>query len=303
MKLYFAPLEGITNYIYRNVHAEVFGGCDKYFAPFITPSDNEKVNLKGLKDVLIENNKTDICVQVLTKDADSFIKFAKKIENAGYDELNINLGCPYPTVVKKGKGAGFLLEPLELDEFLYKIFDSCGIKISIKTRAGFYSKDELLNLMEIYNKYPLSLLIIHPRAREDFYSGKPDIDTFEKAYEISKNKLCYNGDIFSKKDYDYIVKRFPDLDSIMIGRGAVINPALFREIKCGEALKKDELILFIEKLSQNYKEVLRSDVFTMHKIKEVLSYMLKNHPDEKKVLKSVKKANSLSELMLLLKTL
>ncbi len=303
MKLYFAPLEGVTNYIYRNVHAEIFGGCDRYFAPFITPSDNEKVNLKGLKDVLAENNKPDICVQVLTKDADSFIKFAKKIKNAGYDEFNINLGCPYPTVVKKGKGAGFLLEPPEIDKFLYKIFDSCDIKISIKTRAGFYSTDELLNLMQIYNKYPLSLLIIHPRAREDYYRGEPDYDAFFKAYEVSKNPLCYNGNIFSKKDFDYIVERFPDLDSVMIGRGAVNNPALFREIAGGEKLKTEELIIFTEELIESYKEVLRSDVFTMHKIKELWTYMIQNFPEDKRKAKAIKKANSLLDILTAVKSL
>lgn len=303
MNLYFAPLEGITNYIYRNTHAEVFGNVDCYYAPFITPSDNEKINKKGLKDVLLENNSAPLCVQVLTKDAEAFLKFAQKIKAAGYDELNINLGCPYPTVVKKGKGAGFLLEPLEVDEFLYKIFEKTDILVSLKTRSGFYSSSELLRLMEIYNKYPLSLLIIHPRAREDFYNGTPDIKAFEEAYKISKNKLCYNGNIFKKEDYDDIREQFPDLEGIMIGRGALTNPAIFREIVGGEKLKTEELIFFSEKLIENYRKTLRSDVFTMHKIKELWAYIIKNYPEEKKIAKAIKKANTVSDFMTAIKGL
>ena len=303
MKLYFAPMEGITNYIYRNTHAEVFGWCDGYYSPFITPSDNEKINKKGLKDVLPENNDVGVTVQVLTKDADAFLKFAKKIEAEGFDEININLGCPYPTVVKKGKGSGFLLNLSELDEFLDKIFSECNLKISVKTRAGFYKTEELDKLMPIYNKYPMSLLIIHPRSREDFYNGVPDMDVFERAFSVSKNKICYNGNISSKNDFLKIQSKFEGLDSVMIGRGAVQNPAIFREIKGGEPLKTEELIAFSHKLIENYRQTLRSDVFTMHKMKELWAIIMKNFPEEKKVLKAIKKSNSVDEFMVAIDSL
>jgi len=297
MNLYFAPLEGITNYIYRNTHAEFFGRVDRYYAPFITPSHNEKVNKKGIKDVLPENNVADLSVQVLTKDVRGFLKFAEKIEAAGFDEINLNLGCPYPTVVKKGKGSGFLLNHEELDRFLNEIFEKAKIKISIKTRAGFNSPDELSELMKIYNKYPISLLIIHPRAREDYYKGEPDILAFENAYDVSKNRVCYNGNIFKKEDFFKIADNFPDLDGIMIGRGAVINPALFREIRGGEPLKTEELILFSESLVENYRRAFQSDVFTMHKMKELWAMIMQNFPDEKKIAKAIKKANGVDDFM------
>lgn len=303
MKLYFAPMEGLTNYIYRNTHREVFGFCDGYYAPFITPSDNEKINKKGLKDVLLENNPEGVTVQVLTKDADAFLKFAKKIEAEGFDEINLNLGCPYPTVVKKGKGSGFLLEQTALDEFLYKIFENCNLKISIKTRAGFYKSDELDSLMEIYNKYPLSLLIIHPRAREDYYNGVPDMEAFKRGYSVSTNKICYNGNIFSKDDFHLIEEKFEGLDSVMIGRGAVANPAIFREIKGGKPLTTEELIYFSERLIENYRKTLRSDVFTMHKMKELWAIIIRNFPEEKKILKAIKKANNTEDFMIAIKGL
>ena len=92
MKLYFAPLEGITTNVYRNAHFEMFGGCDEYYAPFITPSDNEKITRKGLKDIFPEENRYNLKIQVLANKSEAFLKFEKKVASLGYDEININLG-------------------------------------------------------------------------------------------------------------------------------------------------------------------------------------------------------------------
>lgn len=298
MNLYFAPLEGITGFTYRNAHAEMFGSCDAYFAPFINPSDNEKVSKKGIKDILPENNVgIPLKAQVLTNNSVSFLKFAEKVKAFGYDELNINLGCPSATVVRKGRGSGFLKEPDALDKFLYEIFEKSDLRISVKTRTGYFSGDEMEQLMEIYNKYPLTQLIIHPRAREDFYGGMPNNDVFEMAYNMSGNKLCYNGNIFTAAEYKRITERFPKLDGIMLGRGAIKNPALFREINGGEKLTSAELIEFSSRLADSYNKVLQSDVFTLHKLKEIWVYILWDYPDEKKTAKAIKKAKTLSEFM------
>ena len=297
MELFFAPMEGITTCTFRNTHKEMFEGCDEYYAPFITPGDNEKVTRKGLKDVLPERNTTNLKVQVLTNSPTAFLPFAQKVKLVGYDELNINFGCPSATVVGKWRGSGLLRDLERMDALLYEIFSKSDIKISIKTRIGYESPDEIDNIMEIYNKYPLSRLIIHPRVRNDFYKGKPHLDAFERAYKMSKNKVCYNGDIFTSEDYEYITKRFPKLEEIMIGRGAVKNPAIFREIKGGRPLEIKELLDFTLKLSENYKEVLDSNVFTLHKLKEIWVYMLENFPDDKKFAKEVKKSNKLHELL------
>ncbi len=298
MKLYFAPLEGITTHIYRNTHKEMFGGCDAYYAPFIVPSDNEKVTKKGLKDVLPENNiNLNLKLQVLINHAPSFMKFVSKIKAVDYDEININLGCPSGTVVKKGRGAGFLRDTYALDRFLYEIFSESDIKISVKTRIGYSSGDEMEELMKIYNKYPMSLLIIHPRTREDFYNGEPDIDVFSKAYEVSENRVCYNGNIFSVDDYKRISAQFPGLEGIMIGRGAVMNPAIFREINGGARLTTEELIEFSKRLVENYNNVLKCETYTLNKLKEIWTYILLNYPNEKKIIKAIKKAHKLTDFM------
>ena len=304
MKLAFAPLEGITSYIYRNTHAEYFGGCDEYYTPFISPSDNTKIGRKGFRDIIPENNlEVRPIVQVLTNNAVSFLKFCEKLKEYGYDRININLGCPSGTVVNKKRGSGLLRELNLLESFLDEIFEKSDIKISIKTRTGFYSSDEFDRLLTLYNKYPLDELIVHPRCREDFYKGDPHYDVFDKAYENSKNKVIFNGNIFSADDYKKIAERYPRLNGVMIGRGAVANPAIFREIKGGKKLTTFEMVEFSEILAERYNAILSSDTFTMHKLKEIWIYMMWNFPKEEKVLKIVRRTNKLTELMQAIHTL
>lgn len=298
MNLYFAPLEGITGFTYRNAHNDMFGECDEYYAPFINPSNQEKISRKEMKDIFPERNADiNLNVQVLTNNSKAFLNFIDKIKKMGYYEVNINLGCPAATVVKKGRGAGFLRDTEILDRFFYEIFSECDIKVSVKTRSGYFSGDELKNLIKVYNKYPLSRLIIHPRAREDFYNGVPDIDIFTDAYNASVNKVCYNGDIYTVDDYNKVINAFPELDGVMLGRGVIRNPALFREIHGGEKITTSEMIEFSKRLMNDYFDVLKSEKFTLYKLKEVWVYMLQNFPEEKKTAKAAKKANSLTDFM------
>lgn len=293
MKLYLAPMEGITTYTYRNTHRELFGGCDAYYAPFIVPTDNERLGAKNLRDIKKENNHVNLKPQVMCINKTAFLPFADKLKELGYDEVNLNFGCPASTVVKKFRGAGALKDTTALDEFLKGIFESNDIKISIKTRTGFYSHDEFENLLKIYEKYPLSELIIHPRVREEYYKGEPNLESFEKAYKIFGSKLCYNGNIYSVNDYLKISETFPCINSVMIGRGCITNPAIFREIKGGKKLSTSELITFSNLLEERYLKLYQSEINTIYKLKEIWMYLLANYPDEYKVVKAVKKSTSL----------
>lgn len=307
MKLYFAPLEGITTYTYRNVHKKLFGGCDAYYAPFITPSENERLTNKSLRDILPSNNGDNVIVpQIVANNAEVFLGFIRKLKNIGYNNININCGCPSGTVVKKNRGAGILRDTKMLDNFFSGIFEpceSCGIKISVKTRIGFSSPEEMKELMRIYNKYPVSQLTVHPRTRADFYHGSPNMAAFADAYNSSLMEVCYNGNVFSCADFKKIYDSFPKLEGVMIGRGAVANPAIFREIKGGDALKTEELTEFTERLIEGYQALFGSEVYTLNKLKEIWLYIMMNFPNEKKALKTVRKTNSLSELMQTIKGL
>lgn len=296
MNLYMAPLEGITTYIYRNTHAEIFGGCDEYYAPFIVPTDNERISMKTLRGILSENNLVKPKVQVMCTTGTAFCEFAKKIQALGFDEVNLNLGCPSGTVVKKQRGSGALRDTEALDRFFDYIFANSHIKITVKTRAGFYNHDEFAGLLEIYNKYPIAELTLHPRVREEYYKGEPNMATFDMAYEHSKNKLCYNGNVYSAEDFNAISAKYPNLWAVMIGRGAVKNPALFREIKGGPPLKTEELVHFSSLLQERYLKLLGSDRYTLHRLKEIWLYSVQNFPNEPKITKAIKKSERLSDL-------
>ena len=167
-QFYFAPLEGITTYIYRNLHHQKFGSMDKYFTPFVSPTSNHDFKSRAKKDVIPEHNQgIPVVPQILSNRSDEFVYTASRLIEYGYHEINLNLGCPSGTVVSKGRGSGFLAKPEELDRFLDDIFSQCEVPISVKTRLGRYSPDEFPDLLEIYNRYPIEELTIHPRIRDD----------------------------------------------------------------------------------------------------------------------------------------
>lgn len=296
MKLYFAPLEGITTYTYRNLHNEMFGMCDAYFAPFISPTDNEKLSTKNMRGILPLNNTVNLKVQCLANSATAFVEFSKKVIEYGYDEVNLNLGCPSGTVVKKNKGSGALKDLEKLDDFLCYIFSNSDLRISVKTRTGYYSHSEFKEILDIYNKYPIHELIIHPRIREEYYSGKPNMDSFSLAYSMNKGNIIYNGDIESVDDYNNIIVSYPEIKGVMIGRGAIKNPAIFREIKGGKKISTDELIKFSNELEKRYLIVLQSETYTLQKLKEIWSHSIKNFENQDKILKAINKSKKLSEL-------
>ena len=191
MKYYLAPLEGITGYIYRNTYEKYFHNIDKYFTPFIVPNKSRSFNTKELKDTLPENNKgMNIVPQILTNDSEGFITLSGKLQQLGYNEVNLNLGCPAGTVVSKNRGSGFLAKREELDMFLDEIFKINNMKISIKTRIGKDNSEEFYELIKIYNKYPIEELIIHPRTQKDFYGNKPNLEVFKDALALSTNPVC-----------------------------------------------------------------------------------------------------------------
>ena len=296
MKYYLAPMEGITGFIYRNTYKKFFDNIDKYFTPFIVPTSSKSFKTKELRDILPENNKgMNIVPQILTNDSDGFITTARKLQQLGYSEINLNLGCPSGTVVSKNRGSGFLAKREELDKFLDEIYKIDDMKISIKTRIGKDSSEEFYELIKIYNKYPLEELIIHPRTREDFYGNKPNLEVFKDALTLSNSPVCYNGDIFTLDDYNKLSKEFPELNTIMLGRGVLANPGLINEIRNNANLNKEVLKKFHDEIFNDYRNVFKDDKIAIYRMKELWGYMSYIFSDNKKYAKKIKKSQKVDD--------
>ena len=296
MKFYFAPMEGVTGYIYRNAHAAFFNNVDKYFMPFIATNQHGRLSTRELRDVLPENNQgISVIPQILTNNAEDFMCTVKQLKELGYNEINLNFGCPSGTVVAKNKGAGFLAQREALDRFLDEIFASAITKISVKTRIGRDEPEEFYELIKIFNQYPMEELIIHPRVQKDYYKNKPNLDVFRDGLHLSTNPVCYNGDIFTAKDYKNFTESFPAVDTIMLGRGLIANPGLISEMESQHNLDKKILKAFHDKLYADYQGILSGDRNVLFKMKELWFYMIHVFPDYEKHAKKIKKAQRLYE--------
>jgi tRNA-dihydrouridine synthase len=212
----------------------------------------------------------------------------------GYREINLNLGCPMPTVVKKGRGSGQLGDLDALDRFLEEVCRGLEkeLRFTVKTRIGLESADSAAKLLEIYNRYPIAELTVHPRTQRDLYGGTPDLETFSMFLEKSVHPVVYNGDIFSVSDYERICARFPGCSAFMLGRGLIANPALARELCCGAPLQKEELRQFHDAVYKELKETLPGQAVLIGKMKELWFYMGRNFADADRFLKEIRKAKN-----------
>ena len=301
MNLYFAPLEGIGGYIYRNAQADYFEKADKYYSPFLAPNQNRSISPKEYKDIAPEHNEDIMLVpQIMANNAEIFLKAAQELEQLGYKEINLNLGCPSRTVVTKYRGAGFLAKPDALEQFLEEVYSKLNIRLSLKTRLGMEDEEEFEHLLDIYNKFPVSELIIHPRVQTDYYKNTPRMESFLNALEKSKNPVVYNGDIFNKEKYQQVMKQM-DVSGVMLGRGVLANPALFGEIRGTEKLSKERLWEFHERLLADYTQEMSGERNVLFKMKELWFYLAWSFTNTEKYEKKIRKAQHLSDYRLVVK--
>lgn len=289
----FAPMEGITTYIYRTTYAKYYGGIDRYYTPFLA---SMHLSAREKNEVLPEHNAgITVIPQILSNRADEFLAITHELQAYGYDTVNLNLGCPSGTVVSKHRGAGFLDVPDELDRFLDAVYASCPLKISIKTRIGISDESEWEDILRIYEKYPLDELIIHTRLQKDFYKLPTRPHTYLDAKRLSI-PLCYNGDIDSPAALHTVLSMDPSINRIMIGRGLIANPELIEALNGQPSYDKDRLQSFLSDICDRYTtEMSGGDRNTLYKLKELWVYMGGLFPDADKYIKRIKKASRLSE--------
>ena len=249
----FAPLEGLTDAIYRRAHRASFGGVRKYYMPFVSPSASLSFTSRQQRDISPAANAGVPAVpQVLAKDAALFLRMAEALRAAGYAEVNLNLGCPSGTVTGKGKGAAMLRDTASLARFLDAVYEKSPLPVSLKTRIGFDDPAEWPAVLNLIARYPVREWILHPRTCREFYGGAPHRDCYRQALDRCAFPVIYNGDLFTAAEALAFLRDFPDAPGLMLGRGLATNPALARQIVGGNALSLDEIIAFHDRLYAAY---------------------------------------------------
>lgn len=292
-----SPLQGFTDFRFRNAQQKYFGGIDTFYAPYIRLNGKFKIKSSYERDLLPENNTTlTVIPQVITNDAEEFLFVAKYVQSLGYKELNWNLGCPYPMVTKSGMGSGLICNPTRIDEILHRAHNETDILVSMKMRMGYENSEEILHTFPILDKYPLKNVAIHARIGKQLYKGGVDLDAFQKCIDVAKHQLYYNGDITTVAGFKAMKERFPSITHFMIGRGLIADPFLPQMIKDNTTeYPKDRWKTFGEfhdEIYQQYDAALSGPTPIKMKMLGFWEYFSQSFSDPRKTYKKIKKATN-----------
>ena len=293
-----SPLQGFTDFRFRNAFQEYFGGIDTFYSPYIRLNGQFKIKTSYQNDLLLENNTTlEVIPQVITNDADEFLFVAKYVQSLGYKELNWNLGCPYPMVAKSGMGSGLICQPSKIDTILKRAHTETNILVSMKMRMGYENAEEILDVFPILDAYPLKNIAIHARIGKQLYKGPVDLEAFEKCIGATKHKLYYNGDITSVSAFKTFQNLFPSIDHYMIGRGLIADPFLPQMIKNDTTeYPKNRWDIFEEfhnTIYKQYDEYLSGPTPIKMKMLGFWEFFSQSCTNPQKTYKAIKKATNL----------
>ena len=297
-KIYQAPLQGFTDFGFRKVLAESFGGIDKFFIPYISYGKGHEIKRSQLREVFPENNQSlPVVAQVLFSDGTELTELVSILKDYGYDEINLNLGCPYPMVTNKGRGAALLEKPEALLEALQQLYSkNYQVRFSVKMRAGMTNDRDAEAVFEVLNQFPLEEVIFHPRTADQMYDGHANPQLFANAVSLVKHPLVYNGDIVSVAGFQELQTILPTQNSWMIGRGLLANPALGAQLK-GDVFNPNELREklrdFHDRIFDNYSSRLDGSGHVLMKMNQFWTYFCESFSNPHKAMKLVKKSTSL----------
>lgn len=299
MKIYLAPLQGLTDWMFREAFSRYIGLFDKTFTPFVRLQNGEFYRPNQCNDLLPEHNHFQKPVpQFLGNDAASFFRFEELCRSHGYTEININMGCPYPMVTGRRMGAGLLPYPVEIERLLNEIFNAATVKISVKCRLGMEHASEFEALIPVFNAFPLEEIIIHPRVGKQQYKGNVDFDAFLNYASALKVPVCYNGDVNSYEDAVRVLQKAPYINALMLGRGVLQHPFLLSELR-NESLTADEKALrlkgFHKELITYCQQKYSGDHHFLKHLEELWSYQSAGFENSHKLFKLIKKCKSLDQ--------
>ena len=297
--LSLGPFQGITDAPFRNVFKRHFGGVDKFYTPFFTGihKDDHAKNLQGEEIDPLCNDVETLTPQILSTDAEEILRFAKQCKELGYNEINLNMGCPFPRVANKKRGSGLLPYPDKVEEMLGRVFEKIDMKFSVKCRLGYFSPDEIDAIIPIFNRFPLSELIIHPRIGKQLYKGEADVERFKALIPSINAPLVYNGDIFSVDTFKRIREAVQPVELFMLGRGVLANPFLAEEIKNGNTSddKTQHLHAYVLDLYDDRLRHAGGSPKVLGRMKELWSYLMNSFEEPQVVWRKIKKINALKE--------
>ncbi len=292
MHCYFAPMEGLTDAVFRQVHHKHFPGVDRYYTPFFSPTVHRALTPREARELPPAGTLgVPVVPQLLTKNAQDFIWMASVCRELGYEEVNLNLGCPSGTVTAKGKGSGMLRDPEALDRFLGEIFEASPLPISVKTRIGFADAGEFPALLAIFDRYPIRELTVHPRVRNAFYGGSVDMAAFEQAVDGCHAPLCYNGDLRTLAQAEEIGRKYPGVGAVMLGRGLIADPGMCTP----GGTTAEALGAYLDELLERYLEAFGGSRNAMFRLKEHWGLLLPQFENAEKLGKQLRKCTDLAE--------
>jgi tRNA-dihydrouridine synthase len=299
-KIQLAPIQGITDYPFRNAFQKHFGSTDFMYSPYLRLDKDMQLKKSRLKDVLPENNTgVNLIPQIMTNSSEGFIFLSNFLVDNGYSQVNWNLGCPFSMVTSRKLGSGILPFHNEIDQILNEALPKTSLKVSIKMRIGLEDENEIFNVLPILDKYPISEIIIHPRTGKQMYKGEINLQVFEKCLQLTKHSICYNGDINTLSDFESLKQKFKSVNTWMIGRGAVTNPFLVSQIK-GEKLPEnriDQFSKFHDELFLHYQNKLSGQSHILNKMRIFWEYFALSFSNSHKVYKKIKKSTSIDKYL------
>lgn len=294
---WLAPIRGVTNAFFRERFAEIFGGFHGALAPFVVPNQGRLPPLRHLRDAMPASNcLLPTIPQVLTENATEFVAVARIFLDAGCCTVNWNLGCPFPMVTRRGRGAGLLPHPDRIDRFLDHVVSQLGPCVSVKLRLGLRSEDEAADVFDVLNRFPLTEVILHPRTATQMYRGHVNLDAFAVCLQRCRHPLTYNGDIVDVVSFRRIQSAFPSVRQWMIGRGAVSNPFLPSALAAGEKVVRGDMTKlegFHRVMLEHHRSTLSGDAHVLHKMQELWSYWATSFDPKSKPVKKVLRAKRL----------
>ncbi|MGD0711524.1 MAG: tRNA-dihydrouridine synthase family protein [Bacteroidales bacterium] len=298
-----APLQGYTDFIFRNVYNRHYNGIDIAVSPFISLTQRKSNTLSTAKDVLPANNHgMPVIPQLMGSNPEQFIRFARILSDWGYDTLNWNLGCPIKHIARKKRGSGLLPYPELVRDILEKIIPNIPQRLSIKLRLGLNNVNEIYQIIPVLNDFTLENIIIHPRIGTQMYEGEVHHDILQNCLPLFKHEIIYNGDIFTVNDFQIIQNKYPTIQKWMIGRGVLLNPLLPATIKQHQLLSPEKSKeIYSSFIFDLYSEMLifLPENSMIDKAKDMWKFFSRRFLESEKVLSEITHAHSKEEILLI----